>query len=216
MADTPNSNVEISKLSRENSSPAFSLACKVFAQESVLHKATGVSIEDYREYLNAPFEAMREQQLSLVATDSTTKQVIGCLIACDYAIQIHNPIESPESVKPINALLQQLDKSYRETRRIIPGQFILVDMAIVSPGARGRSIYQKLREAAHLVARNAGYKWAVGELSSAATQRVCVNKFGHKVCAEIEYSSFEYSGRRPFSTIQAPPSIQLVEADLWR
>jgi len=209
------SDIDICPFSSEHSDPAFALTSRVFVDTSVLHKTVGVSIEEYRQYLRGSFDAMQEQQLSLLATDSKTKEIIGCLIACDYASQTQNGSQAPDSLKPINALLRSLDHHYRETRRAVAGQCMLVDMAVVSPDASGRGIYQSLREAAHVVGKNAGFKRVVGELSSAATQHVCVNKLGHRVCAEIEYASFEYAGRRPFAAIQEPRSIQLVEAELF-
>jgi len=41
-----------------------------------------------------------------------------------------------------------------------------------------------------------------------------VNEFGHTVIAEIQYGEFDFSGRRPFSIIRDPASIQLVEGEL--
>lgn len=207
-------NIDILPLSKENSDAAFSLACSVFVDASVLHEAVGVSIKEYREYMRGSFETMRKQELSLVAIDSSTNEIIGCLIACDYTSQVQNPSAIPDTLKPINALLQDLDNIYRGTQRVTAGQCLLVDMAIVSPLARGLSVYSRMREAIHMVGRAVGFTKVVGELSSAATQHVCINKFGHRVCAEIEYASFEYSGRRPFAKIKEPLSIQLVEGEL--
>jgi len=87
-------------------------------------------------------------------------------------------------------------------------------MAVVSSSYRHRGVYRRLREVVHCVGHNAGFKRVVGELSSAATQRVCVAEFGHTVCAEIHYDAFEFSGRRPFCLIRDPCSIQLVEGEL--
>nr|MBX2838286.1 hypothetical protein [Gammaproteobacteria bacterium] len=60
----------------------------------------------------------------------------------------------------------------------------------------------------------AGFRSVVGELSSSATQHLCINKFGHTVQAEIAYESFMYEGENPFSKIKEPPSIILAEGDL--
>ena len=61
------------------------------------------------------------------------------------------------------------------------------------------------------MAKAAGFNTVIGELSSAATQHVCVNSLGQTVMAEIEYASFEFAGGYPFAEIVKPPSIQLVE-----
>jgi len=126
--------------------------------------------------------------------------VVGCIVACDYKLQAQNLAPIPDKLKPINAILNSLDNIYRKSRELQLGQCLLVDMAVVAPHARGHGIYKKLRDAIHQIGREAGFSYVVGELSSAATQHLCINRFNHKVCAEIEYSSFNYMNPlAPFS-----------------
>jgi len=103
---------------------------------------------------------------------------------------------------------------YRRSMQFPIGEYMLVDMAVVTPSARGQGIYRKLREAIHGVGRAAGFLTVVGELSSAATQHLCINVFNHKVCAEISYSSYDYKGSTPFSNIESPETIVLAEGRL--
>jgi len=208
------SKIEISRMTRESSQEAFSLACEVFVEASVLHTTMNVSLEEYRDYMDSSFETMRNQDLSLVATDTKNNKLVGCLVACDYLTQGLSLAITPDRLKPVNALLSSLDDMYRKHRQLPVGQYMLVDMAVVSPNARRRGIYSMLRETAHRIGREAGFSRVVGELSSAATQQLCVNRFKHKVCAEIEYSSFKYKGQYPFSAIKKPKSIVLVEGKL--
>ena len=206
--------INICRLTVDKSDAALSLACQVFANGSVLHKALDISIEEYREYMRVPFELMLEQNLSLVAVEADTNMILGCLVACDYTFQVPNKTEVPAKLKPLAALLEELDRSYRKQRPMILGQSMFVDMAVVSPDATGRGIYRGLRETAHRIGRDVGFKRVIGKLSSAATQHVCVSRFGHRVCAEIEYASFLYRGQKPFAKICDPVSIQLVEGEL--
>lgn len=208
------SNIEIKRLTSESAADAFSLACEVFVDASVLHSATGVTIEEYQNYMNDSFDAMWRQGLSLVACNRQTNELIGCLVACDYLTQGQNLSSIPDRLKPVNALLNRLDEMYQEFRDVKPAQCMLVDMAVVSPAARGKGIYKKLREAVHKIGREEGFSVVVGELSSAATQALCVNQLQHKICAEIEYSSFMYEDHYPFSAIKTPRSIVLTEGKL--
>jgi len=201
-------------MTEKTSQEAFSLACEVFVNASVLHTAMNVSIQEYRHYMDAYFDSICSQSLSLIAIDTQTNKLVGCLIACDYSTQEYSLMSVPNRLKPVNALLKSLDNLYRKNRQIQKGQFMLVDMAAVSPIARGQGIYTKLRKAAHCVGREAGFSVVVGELSSAVAQQLCINKLNHKVCAEIMYSTFEYKGQRPFATIKSPKSIVLVEGRL--
>ena len=55
-----------------------------------------------------------------------------------------------------------------------------------------------------------------GELSSAVTQKRCVEKFGHQVVGEISYQDYQYNNRYPFADIKDPPTIQLVAGKTGR
>ena len=92
--------LDISLLTSENSGHAFELVCEVFVEGSVLHKAVGVSLDEYREYLSGSFQIMLQQGLSLVATDRLNGEVVGCLVACDYTTPVQATTEMPECVKP--------------------------------------------------------------------------------------------------------------------
>ena len=193
---------------------AFSLACRRFVQGSVIHQALGISVDEYRGYIRTPFISMCNQNLSLVAINIESKQVLGCIIAGDYSKPFLNNSALPEKFKPLNAMLAELDSHYRPGETVLPGEIIIVDMAVVSLEALNQGIYIKLRQALHHLAYQAGFKKVISELSSAATQHVCVNKFSQRICHEIVYSQFVYRGQKPFATITDPPSIQLVEGDL--
>jgi len=208
------SRIYIERMTSEHAAKAFNIACDVFVNASVLHTAVGVTLEDYRRYMHTPFNAMQKQGLSLVAIDSRSNEIIGCLVACDYADQATNSIETPPVLRPVNALLCDLETRYRANRQINPGEYMLVDMAAVKPAARGLGLYSELRLAAHRIGQQSGFKRVVGELSSAATQHLCFNRLGHHICAEIHYASFEYSNHKPFASISEPPSIMLAEGKL--
>jgi len=205
---------KIECLTSESSAEAFSLVCKVFVEASVLHTAMNISIEEYREYMASSFEVMRNQNISLIAKDTRSDKLVGCLIACDYMTQTPVLTSIPDKLKPVNAILKSLDDIYRKNRQLEEGQCLLVDMAVVTPAARGQGIYRMLREAIHQLGREAGFSHVVGELSSAATQHLCVNRFKHKIRAEIEYSSFKYRNQNPFLSIKNPSSIVLADGDL--
>lgn len=210
----PTHAIRITGITAELQDEAFSLICNVFAKNSVLHSALEISAKEYRRYAAPWFEGIVQQQFSLVALDEDTQKVVGCLLACDYANQVSNPSTVPEKFRPLSALLSQLDHLYSAGEASLPGERLLVDIAVVHPDAGGKGVYRRLRESVHHIARAAGFRLVIGELSSAATQYVCINKMGQRVCAEINYASFEFEGRTPFASISNPCGIQLVEAEL--
>jgi len=53
--------IAISPMTKETAQEAFTLACKVFVEASVLHSAMGVSTAEYRSYMKSSFDKMWKQ-----------------------------------------------------------------------------------------------------------------------------------------------------------
>jgi len=206
--------IDIHALGKSEAADALRMVCEAFVMGSVLHKAMNISIDEYLQYLREPFLAAIDEGMSLVAVDTSTSATVGCILAREYSGVSAKIPDVPMKIRPINALLAELEKKYLETREITPGLFMLVDIAVVSPVVRGQGIYRKLREKSQDLGQSLGYTYVIGELSSAATQHLCVDKMGHQIKSEIEYATFEFQGSRPFESIEKPRSIQLVEGRL--
>ena len=203
---------QIELLTKERLDCAFALTTEVFAASSTLHAALGVNLRLYQTSLRPAFEAMVQEGLSLAATDAKG-QMLGALIATDLHATLRDP--APSGPYPqISARTQALTQTYRAQRAFGPGEVLLVDMSAVHPDARGLGIYRALRK--HLEDRSHKTHWhyVVGELSSMVTQKVVLEKMGHRTAAEIAFERFEWNGTRPFASITSPPSIILAEGML--
>ncbi len=190
----------------------FDLATEVFATSSTIHAALGVDLETYRASLRPSFEAMVAEGMSLAALDPDDT-LLGGLIATD----MHTTLSDEPRIGPypeIAALTQALTRRFLGIRAFKAGEVLLVDMAAVHPGARGRGVYRTLRKHVQGTARDGGWCYVVGELSSPATQRVVLDQMGHEKAAEIAFADFEWNGSRPFAGITSPRSIILAEGAL--
>jgi len=194
--------------------------CSEFVSSSVLHTALNISLDDYLDYMRDPIHSLVSENMSFIAVDESTDAITGCILAGEFSAVSSSDAatpklkQSPEFAKIINALLSSLTSCYRKKREITSGSTVFVDIAVVSSEVRGQGIYTALRERVHGWARAHNYTHIIGELSSATTQYVCIEKMGHKVICEIPYKSFEYNGTFPFASIEEPKSIQLVEGIL--
>lgn len=188
---------------------AFDLVTEVFVHGSTLHKALSLDLATYRADLRPSYEAMVAQGLSFVALDDTGR-ILGAIIATDLL----DTLSDTPAETAVSALTQSLTQAYLSHRPIGAGKALLVDMAAVHPDARGQGVYPALRGALHEAARENGWRYVVGELSSVATQAVVLGKMGHSKIAEIAFSDFEWNGARPFAAITSPPSIILAEGRL--
>jgi len=203
----------ISQIKPSDFDRALHFTCEHFVSGSVLHNSSGVSLKDYIVYLRNAFYDMANSGIALVATNPDTDEITGCLLAHDILAKVTPPEISLPELDPLNALLHSLEAPYIKSAKITQGDVLKVDIAVVAPHARGRGIYEQLRPSAQEAAAMAGYRRVVGELSSKATQSLCVGKWKQRVLNEIEYAQFEYKNRLPFAHIREPVSIQLVEGD---
>ena len=135
-------------LTQSTREQALEFVCREFVAGSVLHQSIGIKYAEYLEYMRKPFNAMADEKVSFVAIEKESDAIVGCLMAGDFAL--HTPeLESvPEFVRPVAALLHDLEKPYRETRIPISGSTLLVDLAVVSNKVKGQGIYTRLRELA--------------------------------------------------------------------
>lgn len=181
---------------------------------STLHKALNINLEEYRPYLQASFDEMVQENLSVVAVDGKTNRVVGCLIACDFYHHTQTKSTALEKFAPLSALSKALCKTFIQQRAPKMGDIVFFDMAAITPTYLGQGIYQEMRTFAHAYAKQQGFKSVIGELSSAITQHFVLNKMGHINRAEVVYEHFDYQGKRPFQSIQEPTSIILAEGRL--
>ncbi len=206
--------VSLNLLEAARLNAAFNLATKVFAEASTLHRALKIGLNEYREHLRHPFEMMVREGLSITATDNHSGELVGCLIVTDFSNQFVEKANPSPRFAPLSAITKDLCRQYQRKRLISVADAILVDMGAVSKEAGGTGIYKQMRTAAHDLARSRGFKLVIGELSSAVTQHVVLERLGHRKMAEINFAEFQYGNERPFHTIQNPPSIILSEGDL--
>ncbi|MGB0507460.1 MAG: hypothetical protein ACPGGK_14805 [Pikeienuella sp.] len=202
------SSIEITAVDQANAEKVFALVTDVFSGGSTLHRALGIGLEEYRAYLHDGFMAMVVEGLSVVAVEDG--DLLGCMIVTDFHQHL-GVSEAPDRFAPLAALTGELCRQYQQVRNIGPGEAALVDMGAVSSRAGGKGVYQKLRDAAQDRARQRGFRRIVGELSSAATQHVVLNRLGHEKLAEVRFADFEFGGAKPFAGIGEPESIILAE-----
>lgn len=205
----------IRKLTVSNSQDTLSLVASQFSADSPLHQAMGITPREYYNYLAESWQeyAFKGPVSPLGAFCVSTHELVGCLIASHFPAKFDHADKLPNKHKPIAALLQNLEQQYLQQNKI-QKNCLLVDLAVVKKSHRGCGVYRKLREELHALAASCHYKTVYGELSSSATQHVCVTNMQHEVVAEINYSDFQYGNDTPFSDIESPRSIQLVRTSV--
>lgn len=201
----------IKLIEQEMAHEVFAFVCREFVQGSELHRAAGVELAEYTDYFRDSFISMVAEGHSLVAVDESSNSILGCLLAGRFQPCTLNSDGTPESILPIKAILVALeDKCLPRLSRPLE-ETVLVDIAMVTAAANGKGHYTALRRALHHRAEGLGFTSVVGELSSIASQKVCVERLGQRLVGQVDYGTFQFNGGYPFSSIDNTDSIQLVE-----
>ena len=206
---------EIHSLDESRAEQAFALASLNFATQSVLHKTIAADLQEYRAYLRPTFLDDLGNGLSLMATDPNSGELMGILVVRDFRKQrFAGDLPYQEKYDQISALFEELEAIYMQAMHLAPGDALLVDMAAVPLAHTGKGIYQALRAEISTRAKSLGYKYIIGELTSSATQKVVLEKMGHRKRAEIAFAGFTLNGTRPFASITDPKTVILAEETL--
>ncbi len=202
--------MDIRALGPADTEGAFDVATRAFVEGSALHRALGIGLAEYREYLRPSFMAMVAQGLSVCAVEDD--QVVGCMIAVD----MHGGDGSTATgaFAPLGALLDALGDAYRREGDFGPGEVVLVDIGAVAASHAGRGLYRAMRLTTQDRARERGFRRVVGELTSSATQHVVLGMPGQRQVAAIRFAEFCHDGAYPFAGITEPEAVVVAEGVL--
>ena len=212
--------LHIEALSADQKSQLFGLVCEDFATSSPIHVALEISPQEYSNYLHDDWESyIHTGPLgSVVAIEPDSGEILGCIITSDFPSCFADVDKKPKKQQIISALLQELEQIYLDKLRLenngTTEKSLLVDIALVPDRYANQGIYQRLRLRLQELARENGFEKIYGELSSAPTQHVCINKLHQQMVAEVFYKDFCFDGNRPFANILEPASVKLVMASL--
>ena len=134
---------KISKTTGTQSEAVFKLVCSAFASGSELHKALNISTHEYRDFLRPSFDSILGEDLSLIALDQQNKQILGCLIACDFCGHVSSGTQIPERFKPISALRKATGITISTTPSVSAGQMLAGRSGRGQPGSTRTWYLQK-------------------------------------------------------------------------
>jgi predicted N-acetyltransferase YhbS len=177
------------------------LIAATFSRAEPMGAALGLPPEVVRQVVSVFAPRAVEDGLTLVARDAVTGELVGALLADDFAAPPPEGIEAvDERFRPIAALLEELDAGYREGRSMRPGEYLRLAMLGVSPAAAGRRVGQDLVELCLENGARRGFRAAVTEATGRVSQHIC-RKHGFVERITCPYRSFRFEGRPVFASI---------------
>lgn len=185
-----------------------------FSRAEPMGAALGLPPEVVRQVVSVFAPRAVEDGLTLVARDAATGELVGALLARDFAAPPPEGIGTVDRrFRPIAALLEKLDAGYREGRSMRPGEYLHLAMLGVSPAAEGRSVGQSLVELCLENGARRGFRTAVTEATGRASQHVC-RKHGFVERITCPYRSFRFEGRPVFAGIRDHHGAVLMDRSL--
>jgi predicted GNAT family acetyltransferase len=179
-----------------------------FPQEP-MSQALGIDAKSYITLAEIVCQKAIKEQLSLVAKERKSGDVIGFSICEDLITDIPNFANIDSRFKIIFDLLSKLDEWYLKNYPVKSGAILHLFMTGVDEQHRGKGIAKKLMEETFKVAKNNNYTSIIAECTGVITQHICA-KYGFKQLQEIEYKTYVHKGELVFKDIQDHPICKLM------
>ncbi len=179
------------------------MVAEAFTRYEPVMVAQDISLNECVDFVKLLGPKAQQEELTVVARDQETGQIIGAMITDDFASA---PLESMEHLggkfEPVFALLSELDAQYNQGRSLRLGKYLHLFMIAVTHQHKGRKVAQNLIQACLENGTRKGYKAAVTEATGMISQHIFRNKFGFADRLEIPYKTFIYQGKRVFESIE--------------
>ena len=182
---------------------------KVNEQQETMSQALGIDVNSYVSFAEIVSQRAIQYQLSLVAKNEDSGDVVGFSILEDFLGETPNLEDVDSRFLPIMNVVDELKKWYINNYAIKSGEILYISMTGVDEKYQGQGIAHQLMEETFQVARNNNYKGIIAECTGAITQHIRA-KHGFKVVKEIEYKTFLYNEELVFKHIEKPSGCQLM------
>jgi hypothetical protein len=205
--------VRYALLTKDTLNETAVMTAEAFACYDPVITSLGIPSSDFAEFVRL-LGPREEEELTVIATDLESGQIIGAMITDDFAINPPAKIKQlGEKFEPLWALLDELDAQY-EQRRILPtGKYLHFFLLAVNHQYKGKHVAQNLVQVCLENGAKKNYKVGIVEATSLVSQHI-FRKFGFVDRFEVPYQIFAYQGRRVFESIKGDQGIILMDKAL--
>lgn len=188
------------------------MTAEAFARYEPITSALNIPSKDFADFVRLRSSPKEEQEeLTVIAKNQETKQIIGAMVADDFAIE---PLEEirhlGDNFEPVWAILDELDTQYKKGRNIPKGEYLHLLMGAVDHRYTGKNVAKNLVQTCLENGVKKGYKTGIGEATGVVSQHI-LRKFGFVDSIEIPYKTFTFQGKRVFESIKDHHGIILMD-----
>ncbi len=194
---------------------AIQCVSEVFVAREPMSVHLGITAEEFLVFARAYYPVVMAEELSFVARDAGTGEVVGVRISEDYFQEEIPDIEglSPKFF-PLFTLLETLGKRAYDLREIKPNKYVHLFMIAVKESYANRGIAPTMNKIFFTHVKNRGFTYALTEPTGEISQHILLNKFGFEKLDEIAYDDFEFDGGKPFQGLKGHRCAMLLEKEL--
>jgi hypothetical protein len=204
----------IEELTQKHVDAASECLAKSFAREPMI-KCQGISWQTVRDNFVHVVKKSANDGLSLVTIEQSSGKIAGVTINMDMTSEPADAdVTFDECLNPVFALLETLDTSVSDFEGCKAGEFFHSFMLAVDEKYSGNNLGTLQTQATFDVAIKNGYKTLVLEATGPVSQHVCATKLNCKVISVINYSEFEFEGKKVFAGLGKDLTCQLMVKSL--
>jgi hypothetical protein len=181
-----------------------------FTEGSPTAIALGIKKNEFRFLAEIFCKKAAEDGLSLTAKECDTGKVIGTVIVEDFLAESPPYFDRISSkFEPTFALVGQLYDKYKKEHHIRPNELLHSFMIGVYQEYSGKKVGFNLQQVAHILGKKNRYEGVVTELISPAAQKNYYS-LGYEFIDSVNYSEFEFKGKKVFAKITACEGCHLL------
>jgi ribosomal protein S18 acetylase RimI-like enzyme len=187
------------------------MIAEAFTRYEPMAVAQSLSFDGFVDFIKLLGPKAEQEELTVLARDQETGQVIGAMLTEDFALAPPEDIEHfSEKFGPILTLLDELDAQYKRGISLRVGEYLHLFMIAVTHKHSSEKVAQNLIQACLENGIRKGYKTAVTEATGVISQHI-FRKCGFVDRLEIPYKTFTYQGSRIFASIEGHTGTILMD-----
>ena len=175
------------------------------------------SENDLVDYFKLLSEWAEKHQLTVVAKDKSTDEVVGVILAVDFAsyfpLTPENRGHITNKIEPIIELFESLKVQYKRGKQIQAGEYLYIHMLAVSRKHQRKKIAQNSIEVCLNNGIKKGFTHAFTESSGSVSEYI-FGKLGFIPRHQVDYQQFTYQGQKVFASTETDKGVVLMDKSL--
>jgi len=190
------------------------MTAETFARYEPVTSSLGIPLDDFADFVRLLGPKVEQEELTVIARNQDTKQIIGAMVTDDFAIEPPEEMRHlGDNFEPLWAVLDELDSQYKQGRALPQGEYLHLFLLAVDHRQSGKNVAKNLVQTCLENGIRKGYKTGVVEATGVVSQHI-FRKFGFVDRFEAPYKTFTFQNKPVFESIKDHHGIILMDKAL--